>query len=75
MELNDQGLINRTYGGAARPFAFEAPIHERLRFKINERQRIGGAVCKLFAENEVILLGAGATTNHVAVPQSHRHHP
>lgn len=66
MELNDQGLINRTYGGAARPFAFEAPIHERLRFKINERQRIGGAVCKLFAENEVILLGAGATTNHVA---------
>lgn len=66
MELNDQGLINRTYGGAARPFAFEPPIRERLRFRINERQRIAAAVCNLFTENEVILLGAGATTNHVA---------
>lgn len=66
MELNEQGLINRTYGGAARPFAFEAPIHERLRFKISERQRIGLAVCTLFRENEVVLLGGGATTNHIA---------
>ncbi|MGC4025497.1 MAG: DeoR/GlpR family DNA-binding transcription regulator [Mesorhizobium sp.] len=66
MELNEQGLINRTYGGAARPFAFEAPIHERLRFKINERQRIAVEVCKLFRENEVVLIGGGATTNHIA---------
>lgn len=66
MELDNRGLINRTYGGAARPYAFEAPVRERIKYKIEERERIAAAVCNLIADNEVVLMGAGATTSHVA---------
>ncbi|MFB2551894.1 DeoR/GlpR family DNA-binding transcription regulator [Ensifer soli] len=66
MELDSRGLINRTYGGAARPFAFEAPVRERSKYMVDERERIAAAVCERIAENEVLLMGAGATTNHVA---------
>lgn len=66
MELDEKGLINRTYGGAARPFAFEPPVRERLSLMRPERERIASAVCRLFQENEVIMMGAGATTYHIA---------
>jgi DeoR/GlpR family transcriptional regulator of sugar metabolism len=66
MELDTRGLINRTYGGAARPFAFEAPLRERSKYMVEERERMAAAVCDLISENEVVLMGAGATTNHVA---------
>ncbi len=66
MELDSRGLINRTYGGAARPFAYEPPVRERHKRMINERERIAARTCDLISENEVVLMGAGATTNHVA---------
>src|SRR6218665_272589 len=66
MELDTKGLINRTYGGAARPFAYEEPVRERSKYMIEERERIAKAVCEHIRENDVILVGAGATTSHVA---------
>lgn len=66
MELDTKGLINRTYGGAARPFAYEEPVRERSKYMIEERERIAKGVCALFRENDVILMAAGATTSHVA---------
>lgn len=66
MELDDRGLINRTYGGASRPFAFEPPVRERHGLMTAERERIAAAVCEDVRENDVVMIGAGATTWHVA---------
>ena len=66
MELDDKGLINRTYGGATRPFAFEPPVRERYKVMTAERERIAAVACSKIKENEVVVLGAGATTHHVA---------
>ena len=71
MELDSQGLISRTYGGASRPFGFEAPVHERRTYMLDERARIAASVCERIQPNEVVLLGAGATTNHVARRLAH----
>lgn len=66
MELDDKGLINRTYGGATRPFGFEPPVRERYKSMTAERERIAEVACGGIRENEVVLLGAGATTLQVA---------
>lgn len=72
IELDEKGLINRTYGGAARPIGFEPPVRERLRIRIAERDRIARRVAGLLAENEVVFMGSGATTNHIARAMAER---
>ena len=39
MELQEQKLINRTYGGASRPFALEPTLTDRKAIMIAERER------------------------------------
>src|SRR6266567_8699702 len=66
MELQEQKLINRTYGGASRPFALEPTLIDRKAIMIAEREAIGDAIADLILPNEVLMLAAGATTFHVA---------
>lgn len=65
-ELGEKGLINRTYGGAVRPFASEPSVTERHALMVAEREAIAAATVKLIEPKEVIAIGAGATTTHVA---------
>lgn len=66
MELQQQRLINRTYGGASRPFALEPTLTDRKAIMIAEREAIAAAIADLVLPNEVLMLAAGATTFHVA---------
>ncbi len=66
MQLDKLRLLSRTYGGAARPFAMEAPIAERHKILVDERKAMAVAVAARISENEVVMLGAGASTFHVA---------
>ncbi|WP_029349675.1 DeoR/GlpR family DNA-binding transcription regulator [Bosea sp. 117] len=65
-ELQERGLINRTYGGAVRPFGSEPSVTERHRLMVAEREAIAAAAVKFIKPKEVIAIGAGATTTHVA---------
>ncbi|UOK71987.1 DeoR/GlpR family DNA-binding transcription regulator [Ancylobacter polymorphus] len=65
-ELGEKGLINRTYGGAVRPLASEPSVTERHGLMVAQREAIAAATVKLIAPKEVIAIGAGATTTHVA---------
>ncbi|SON57970.1 HTH-type transcriptional repressor GlcR [Hartmannibacter diazotrophicus] len=65
-ELQEQGLINRTYGGATRPFGAEPSVSERHGQMVPEREAIAAVAVKFIQPNEVIAIGAGATTTHVA---------
>ncbi len=66
MELSEQKLINRTYGGASRPFALEPTLVDRKAFMIAEREAMADAIAQLILPNDVLMLAAGATTFHVA---------
>ena len=65
-ELEERGLIDRTYGGAVRPFGTEPSLAERHRLMVKEREALAAATVKFIKPNEVIALGAGATTTHIA---------
>lgn len=65
-ELTQQGLVNRTYGGAVRPLGSEPAVSERHALLVEERQRIARAAVPLIAEARVIMIGSGSTTVHVA---------
>jgi DeoR/GlpR family transcriptional regulator of sugar metabolism len=65
-ELHERGLISRTYGGAVRIFHSEPSLAERMRLMTEEREAIAAAVSASVAPDEVLLIGGGATTLHVA---------
>lgn len=65
-ELDERGLINRTYGGAVRPVAFEPALVEREGLMIGERERIAAAAVRLVEPNDILMIGGGATTLHFA---------
>ncbi len=65
-ELEERGLINRTHGGAVRPFGTEPSLSDRHKLMVREREAIAAAIVKFIEPNEVIAIGAGATTTHVA---------
>lgn len=65
-ELGTQGLINRTYGGAVRPFGPEPAIRERHGLMVAERERIAVAASEFVRHGDAVLIGSGATTTHVA---------
>lgn len=66
MELHERKLINRTYGGAARPFAHEQAVGDRKAVMIAEREAMAATVAAAIRPKEVLMMGAGATTYHVA---------
>src|ERR1700712_1485508 len=47
MELQHQKLINRTYGGASRPFALEPSLVDRKRLMIAEREAIAAVIADM----------------------------
>ena len=61
-ELDDRGLINRTYGGAMRPVSFEPALAEREKLMVAERERIAAAAVSLVEANDILMIGGGATT-------------
>ncbi len=65
-ELAERGLINRTYGGAMRPVAFEPALVEREALMVAEREAIAAAAVKLVEANDILMIGGGATTLHFA---------
>ncbi|HVY98059.1 MAG TPA: DeoR/GlpR family DNA-binding transcription regulator [Dongiaceae bacterium] len=66
-EMGQNGLINRTYGGAvARPFGFEPAWNERYNTMTEERERIAALAVGLVRPREVLMIDAGSTTLHFA---------
>lgn len=66
LDLGERGLIDRTYGGAVRPMSTEPAVTERHRMMVAEREAIAAATIGFFKPKEVVMIGAGATTTHVA---------
>ncbi|MGF1560580.1 MAG: DeoR/GlpR family DNA-binding transcription regulator [Geminicoccaceae bacterium] len=64
--LTDEGLIDRTYGGATRRRSLEPCVSERHNMKATERERIARAACPRLAGSSHVMIGSGATTVHVA---------
>jgi DeoR/GlpR family transcriptional regulator of sugar metabolism len=65
-ELDAKGLVNRTYGGALRPIAFEPGLTEREKLMVSERERIAAEAVKQVQSNDILMIGGGATTLHFA---------
>ncbi len=65
-DLTQQGLLDRTYGGAIRRLSAEPPVQERHALFIAERARIAAAALPLIAPAKMLMIGSGATTTHVA---------
>ena len=65
-EMTEQGLLNRTYGGATRPLGKEPSISERHTLFVAERERIARATMPLIKGDRVLMIGSGSTTTHVA---------
>lgn len=65
-ELEERGLISRTYGGAARPMEPEPGYDERDRLFTREREGIAMAICSEVKDGEVLIIGSGATTGRIA---------
>jgi DeoR family transcriptional regulator of aga operon len=79
--LEEQGLVNRTHGGAMlanagqtvyEPFRLDASFHVREDRFAAEKQRIARAAAALVQENETIGFAAGTTTTQVARQLLHR---
>src|SRR5450432_1606169 len=66
MELQKQGRIDRTFGGAARPLTTEPARSDRRQAMIAEREAIANAVSEIIQPGEVLMLGGGVTTLHIA---------
>jgi DeoR/GlpR family transcriptional regulator of sugar metabolism len=66
-ELSRQGLVDRTYGGAAPAASFhELAVDERARERIDERRRIGACAAGLIEDGDVLMIDSGSTTVHFA---------
>jgi DeoR/GlpR family transcriptional regulator of sugar metabolism len=65
-ELEERGLINRTYGGAMRPISLEPAIAEREQLLVEERERMASRAVQLIKDNDILMVGGGATTLHFA---------
>jgi len=72
-DLENRGLVRRTHGGVVwvgtegakdpgRPYAFE----QRMRYRVDGKQRIAQAAAKLVQPGETILLDGGTTTFYLA---------
>ncbi len=67
-ELEQRGLLQRKYGGAAASEAdfFEMPFQAKNALYVAEKQRIGRAAAALVQPAETVLLDSGSTTGQVA---------
>jgi len=66
-ELSLNGVVNRTYGGAAvRWVGLEPTLMERSKMATVERSVIADLAVGLFSNGEVVMLSAGVTTYYLA---------
>jgi DeoR/GlpR family transcriptional regulator of sugar metabolism len=66
-ELNQQGMLSRTYGGAApRPFGAEPTLSERYMEYVEERERVGALAARAIKPGQVLMIDSGSTTVHFA---------
>ena len=67
-ELSREGRLHRRYGGATfSPIGLETSLEQRQTQHIDERARIARRACSIISDNEVVMLGSGATTLALAV--------
>jgi DeoR/GlpR family transcriptional regulator of sugar metabolism len=66
--LEEQGLLQRTYGGALPPARVlrEASFYERRHAYTEEKKRIGKAAAELVRPGDTIFIDGGTTTEHMA---------
>lgn len=64
--LDEQGLLSRTYGGAARASIHEPGVAEREALFIDERRRVANLAVATLEPNDIVMIGGGATTLHFA---------
>ncbi|MFC3231469.1 DeoR/GlpR family DNA-binding transcription regulator [Marinibaculum pumilum] len=65
-DLTRQGLLNRTYGGAILTQGGEPALSQRHALLVAERTAIAQAAAPILAGANVLMIGSGATTVHVA---------
>lgn len=66
-ELNADGLINRTYGGAATTLVSREPaLDDRYRMLVEERSLIAARAATFVQPGDVLMIDAGSTTAHFA---------
>jgi len=67
IELSEQGLVQRAFGGATiQPMGVQPAIGERSRTHVAERQAIAGYAAQLVSPGEVLMIDAGSTTTLLA---------
>ncbi len=78
-ELEHEGLLRRTHGGAVRiepmlyePFRHVSSFSAQEQLHAAEKRRIGLAAAEIIRDGEIIALGAGTTTTQVARSIRHR---
>ncbi len=64
--LTEQGLLNRTYGGAVRSTSVEPSVGERHSLFVEQRERIASAAAARVRPGGLVMIGAGSTTTRVA---------
>jgi DeoR family transcriptional regulator, glycerol-3-phosphate regulon repressor len=66
-ELSTQGMLSRTYGGAAaRPFGAEPTLNERYKEHVEEREQVGVLAARAVKPGQVLMIDSGSTNLHFA---------
>lgn len=69
-ELQELGLLHKTYGGAVAaanlPLKNEMHMYERMKLLADEKYRIANHIARMIEPNEMIFLGSGTTTTFIA---------
>ena len=66
-ELSQQGMLSRTYGGAAaRPLGAEPTLSERYKEHVEERERVGTFAARGIKPGQVLMIDSGSTNMHFA---------
>lgn len=75
-DLERQGLVLKTYGGAVAvanlPLCNDAHLDDRMKLLVIEKRRIANYVARIIEPNEMIFLGSGTTTTFIAKALSFR---
>ncbi len=75
-ELELQGLVQKTYGGAVAaanlPLTNEMHLYDRMKLFATEKRRMASYIARMIEPNEMIFLGSGTTTTFIAKALSFR---
>lgn len=66
-ELEDRGLVDRTWGGVRLPEEIDDPFQEALASRGRGKQRIGQAAAALIPDDATVILDIGTTAYYVAL--------